>query len=141
MLEKLMEKFSTLSKLIALIALFVIAIGIWSMSFSHAYHSQVQAHLEAAKDVLVNHGLCKNHDDCTRNRLIFGSSEAIRIGSKQFGSIQIEVYGVSNMDIVVEIIGVITRLHKQHPVPRIQLDVYKSNHAASKVQFAEFIIK
>ena len=124
---------------LVLIALFFV--GLWSMGGSHTYHRQALVYLESAKQVLIAHGVCQNANDCVTKRVLFGDGSAVKIGPFEYGGVNIQVYGVSNPNIVGDLVKSFGEIYKQQRGPRLRLDVYETRHQESKTHLAKVVIE
>lgn len=124
---------------LAVIVLFFF--GLWTMPGSHTYHRQALVYLEAARQVLIAHGVCQNANHCVTKRVLFGDGGAFKIGPLEYGGVNIHVYGVSNPKVVGDLAKALAEIYKEHRGPRLQLDVYETYHQEWKMRFARVVIE
>jgi hypothetical protein len=124
---------------LALIVLFFF--GLWSMGGSHAYHPQALIYLDTAQQVLIAHGACQNPNDCVTKGVLFGDGGAVKIGPFEYGGVNIQVYGVSNPNVVGDLVKSFGEIYKQQRGPRLRLDVYETRHHESRTRFAKVLIE
>ena len=124
-----------------LVLIALLFLGLWSMSGSHTYHQQALVYLDGAKQVLIAHGACQNPDDCVTKRVLFGDGGAVKIGPFEYGGVNIEVYGISNPNVVGDLVKRFGEIHKQQRGPRLCLEVYETRHQESKTRLAKVVIE
>lgn len=113
----------------------------WSMSGSHTYYQQAQVYLDGAKEVLITHGLCESKNDCNRRHILFGDGGATKLGPFKFGGVQIQVYEVSDPEVIGDIVKAFGEIYKKQKGPRLKMNVYKTKHLESKIEFANVLIE
>jgi hypothetical protein len=133
--------FGAVVKVAGLVLIALFFVGLWSMSGSHAYHQQSLVYLDTAKQVLIAHGVCQNPNDCVKKRVLFGDGGAVKFGPFEFGGVNIQVYGVSNPNVVGDLVKGFGEIYKQQRGPRLRLDVYETKHQESKRRLAKVLIE
>jgi hypothetical protein len=115
--------------------------GLWTMPGSHTYHRQALVYLDIARQVLIAHGVCENKNHCVTKRVLFGDGGAFKIGPLEYGGVNIHVYGVSNPQVVGDLVKAFGEIYKEHRGPRLRLDVYETYHQEWKTRFAKVVIE
>jgi len=116
-------------------------IGLYSMGGSHTYHEEAREYLDSAQKVLIKYGICHDDADCTKKHILFASGGANKIGNYEFGGINIELYEISDPNVVGDIIKEFGEKYKYLRMTKVHLNIYESAHRKPKKLYTSVLIE
>ena len=89
------------------------------------YHDQRSRLVNKSQQILINHGLCVNENDCRIKKFIFAGGST--------GGIYLEVYGISNLSVIEEIIDAsIDEYGRNNKKVGVSVEFYRGEHEESE---------
>jgi len=91
-----------------------------------AYQEEAMRYMQEINNVLIEEGLCRNEQDCSKKEMAFWTAGGWKIGEYTGGGVSITVYSISSATTANKIIERCRSFHTSIPNVPVSVRVYSS---------------